>query len=327
MVPHLEPLVSICIPTYNNATMLQEAVGSALAQTYRSTEVIVTDNASTDHTASVVGAIRDPRLRYYRHSTNLGMVGNFRRALSMSRGRHVCFLSSDDLLQPEFAEWAVGALEDGSGAAFAFAGNRFTGARRGVSVWPFPPRIGGREFILESLERAQNLVHLCGAMARRECLERVGLEEMTFFDWTLWLRLASRGDVLYTPRLMASYRSHPGNETGRTMRRQSTHLLALSRAVLAYLEREQPEEELRRAACRCVDQLFARYTGQLGRASQLSSVAFVADLLACWKVSAGFPMKLRASLRSILIRGRNRWRPAIQCAVKLRQRHAPRSAA
>ena len=307
-----DPLVSICIPTYNNAAMLREAIASALAQTYRSIEVIVSDNASTDDTASVVATIRDSRLRCSRNTTNLGMVANFRCALAESRGRYVCLLSSDDLMDPGFVEWAVDALEGDPEAMFAFAGIRFVGARQGEVVWPFPSCMAGREFILRSLRRAQNLVHMCGAMARRDWVERMGLEDLTFFDWTLWLRLASHGNVRYTPQVLASYRVHAANETMLTMQRYSLHLLALSRTVSAYADREQPEDELRCAVSHCFDLLFARYAGQLGRASQLSWPAFVTDLLACWRAPVSLPVRLRETGRSVLIRLRDRWRSSVR---------------
>ena len=47
-------LVSICIPTYNGAQYLQEALNSVKEQTYGPIEVIVSDDASKDNTLAIV---------------------------------------------------------------------------------------------------------------------------------------------------------------------------------------------------------------------------------------------------------------------------------
>ncbi|MFY7907629.1 MAG: glycosyltransferase family 2 protein, partial [Burkholderiaceae bacterium] len=76
------PELSIVIPTFNRADMLGQALASALAQQDVDLEVVVSDNASTDHTAAVVAAhAGNPRLRYFRNETNLGMVANWRLAI------------------------------------------------------------------------------------------------------------------------------------------------------------------------------------------------------------------------------------------------------
>ncbi|HRZ67846.1 MAG TPA: glycosyltransferase family A protein, partial [Candidatus Omnitrophota bacterium] len=56
-------MVSVVIPTYNRAGYLKEAVGSALAQTHKDTEVIVVDDSSTDGTGSVAASFGDS-IRY-----------------------------------------------------------------------------------------------------------------------------------------------------------------------------------------------------------------------------------------------------------------------
>jgi len=60
----LEPIVSVCIPTYNRAAMLKNAMDSVLAQTFGDFELIVSDNASSDGTEALVRSYRDERIRY-----------------------------------------------------------------------------------------------------------------------------------------------------------------------------------------------------------------------------------------------------------------------
>ncbi len=101
------PRVSVVICTYNAGDYLLESIGSALAQTYRDIEVIVLDNASTDHTPELVKRFNDPRFRYIRNETNLGFVGNVNKGLSIAAGEFVNFLGADDIWEIDYLERAI----------------------------------------------------------------------------------------------------------------------------------------------------------------------------------------------------------------------------
>ena len=92
-----EPLVSICIPTYNRAGMIGRAIESALGQTHRNIEVIVVDNASSDNTDAIVAAYSDKRLTYIKNERNLGLFGNFNRCIELATGKflHILFPIND----------------------------------------------------------------------------------------------------------------------------------------------------------------------------------------------------------------------------------------
>lgn len=56
--------VSVCLPVYNGARYVRQAVASVLEQTYEDIELVVVDNASTDTTLEELRSFeRDPRLR------------------------------------------------------------------------------------------------------------------------------------------------------------------------------------------------------------------------------------------------------------------------
>ena len=80
------------------------AIESALAQTHRDIEVIVSDNASSDDTAEHVSRIFDPRLVFIRQPENLGMTGNFNACLQAATGELFLMLSDDDILEPACIE-------------------------------------------------------------------------------------------------------------------------------------------------------------------------------------------------------------------------------
>src|SRR5437588_11637496 len=73
------PAVSVGMPVYNMAATIREAVMSLLAQTFTDFELLIGDNASTDGTEEICRelAASDTRIRYVRHSENLGPTANF----------------------------------------------------------------------------------------------------------------------------------------------------------------------------------------------------------------------------------------------------------
>ena len=101
---NLEPLVSVILPTYNRAPTLARAIRSVLNQSYRNLELLVIDDASTDHTEEVVASIEDSRLRYIRRPQNGGAAAARNTGLAVAHGELVAFQDSDD-------EWLLGKLE------------------------------------------------------------------------------------------------------------------------------------------------------------------------------------------------------------------------
>src|SRR5262244_3089429 len=86
------PTVSVCIPTYNRAKLLRQAIGSVLEQTFQDFEIIVYDNASTDDTAAVAESFSEERIRYFRNTRNLGHRENWKRCFRAARGDYIAAL-------------------------------------------------------------------------------------------------------------------------------------------------------------------------------------------------------------------------------------------
>ena len=93
------PLVSILIPCYNGAPWLAATLESALAQTWRNTEVILVDDGSTDDSRAIAQGFA-PRGVQLIAQPNAGASAARNRALRAARGDYFQFLDADDLLSP-----------------------------------------------------------------------------------------------------------------------------------------------------------------------------------------------------------------------------------
>jgi len=102
----MAPRVSVCIPSYNYAAYLPEAIESILAQTYLDFEIIVVDDASKDNSQAVAEdyARRYPnKVRIFTHPgrVNKGVSATCNLAIEKSRGEYLAWLGSDDVWYPE----------------------------------------------------------------------------------------------------------------------------------------------------------------------------------------------------------------------------------
>ncbi|PJM76389.1 glycosyltransferase family 2 protein [Bifidobacterium felsineum] len=97
------PKVSIIIPTYNRESTLKRSINSILNQTYKSFELIIVDDGSTDKTKEVVNSFNDGRIIYL-YQQNKGACAARNYGISIARGKYIAFQDSDD-------EWLPNKLE------------------------------------------------------------------------------------------------------------------------------------------------------------------------------------------------------------------------
>lgn len=100
-------LVTVCITTYNRASILPSAIKAVLKQTYQHFEVIVVDDYSSDNTKEVVDEWikKDKRIRYIRHEKNKGLPAGRNTAIDHANGRFFTFIDDDD-------EWSESFIEE-----------------------------------------------------------------------------------------------------------------------------------------------------------------------------------------------------------------------
>jgi len=110
-------LASVVIPCYNQGHFLGEAIESVLDQTYRSYEIVVVDDGSTDDTAEVaaaydhVGLLRQP---------NRGLAAARNAGFARSAGQYVLFLDSDDRLLPDALDLGIQSLRANPECALSY---------------------------------------------------------------------------------------------------------------------------------------------------------------------------------------------------------------
>ncbi len=100
-----KPLVTIAVICYNQERFIEEAVQSALAQTYTPLEVVITDDCSTDNTFSLIektvaGYTGPHKVIIHRNEMNLGLAGNVNKSWELSSGEFLVSQGGDDISLP-----------------------------------------------------------------------------------------------------------------------------------------------------------------------------------------------------------------------------------
>ncbi len=95
----LMPSVSVIMPAYNAEKTIEDAIASALRQTYADIEVIVIDDHSNDGTYGIVKKLAeaDERVRILTNGENLGAASSRNKGIKEARGKYIALLDSDDL--------------------------------------------------------------------------------------------------------------------------------------------------------------------------------------------------------------------------------------
>ena len=96
------PKLTICIPTYDRAWAIGEALESVISQATDEIEIVVSDNASTDNMPEVIAAFqqRFPRLHYFQSEQNVGCDPNGVRVVELASVEYCWSLGSDDQAEP-----------------------------------------------------------------------------------------------------------------------------------------------------------------------------------------------------------------------------------
>ena len=206
-----KPLVSVIIPAYNSAAHIHETLGSVLSQTMDDFEVLVVDDASSDGTTSIVSEIsdRDSRIRLMVQPKNAGVAMARNRALSVSRGRYIAYLDSDDLWMPGKLERQIDFLSVvGVGACFtSYETVEEDGSHRNyVHV---PSRIGYRQFLKNTVTCSHTLL-FDTEIVEKSLLVMPDIRRGQ--DFATWLQVMKAGhDLFGLDEVLAKYRKSPGS--------------------------------------------------------------------------------------------------------------------
>jgi glycosyltransferase involved in cell wall biosynthesis/thioredoxin-like negative regulator of GroEL len=213
-----DPLVSVCIPSYNRAGFLKEAIESVLRQDYANYEIVVVDDGSEDRTAETVDAFRSDKIRYFRNETNSGRPFSRNRCIEKANGSYLLWLDDDDMLEPHTLRRYAERISSTGGTADVLYGNMkiigADGRETGRLLIPTDYTGKGSKLLANILTGGGTLVPNPGSMVKKSVYERHGgyrSEYVRAQDADFWLRISNTTTFSKLNESVAMYREHENN--------------------------------------------------------------------------------------------------------------------
>lgn len=218
---HQSAKVSICLPVYNGAKFLAQAIRSTLDQSFSDFELLVVDDASRDGSDEIVSSFSDKRLTLHRNAERLGLVGNWNKCLGLAGGEYVYIFHQDDVMLPGNVQAKVQLLDANPSVGFVFSRTELIDDQgRSIKATSESPAITdgvhrGRQFF-DSYFLQPNVICCPSVMVRKSCYENLGGFDSRLAyacDYEMWMRLCLFHDVAYIDDALLQYREHDGNES------------------------------------------------------------------------------------------------------------------
>ncbi len=200
-----QPYFTIVIPTYNRAHLIVKTIESVLNQKFKDFELIIVDDGSLDNTEFVVAPYLNSFVHYYKKkNAERAAARNF--GILKSKGKYVTFCDSDDILYPDYLSNAfetIGKNENVNWMHLAYEIKRNDGKSIKMAISP-------KNFILEIAKG--NPLSCMGVFVRHDIIIENLFNENRHLsgseDWELWLRIASRYEIVFDQRVSSALIIH-----------------------------------------------------------------------------------------------------------------------
>jgi len=198
------PLVSIILPTYNRDWVITQAIDSVLAQSYTNFELIIIDDGSTDKTTDVIKSY-EGKLQYV-YTKNSGVAKARNRGISISKGKFIAFIDSDDTWEPQKLAKQILFLSKNPSYGLCYCGAQYFHNKNLERDTISHYKNIKNGFIFSELLK-QPSIATPTVIIRADIIENVGTfnEKFKLFeDRDLWLRVALNNKIHFVPELLVN---------------------------------------------------------------------------------------------------------------------------
>lgn len=235
-----QPLVSICIPTYNGEKYIEEAVWSALNQTYKNIEIIISDDLSIDNTLGILNKIKDStKIPFFiHHHQPIGIGANWNNCVRKANGEYIKFLLQDDLLFPECIEAMMDVALMNKKIGLVFSKRNFIYLEKNDFFDEWIKNYGSLHIYWKNLKlinSGKKLLRSCqnltssplnkvgepsAVLLKKECFNKVGFFNenlVQILDYEFWYRVFKYYKIGFIDEEFASFRLHKDQATQKNL--------------------------------------------------------------------------------------------------------------
>jgi len=214
-----QPLVTVVVISYNHSLFIRENLDSIKNQTYGNIQLIVGDDASPDHSASVIDEwLQENSYSAEKnfHTQNTGLAAMLNECIALAKGKYIKLLAADDFLHPDAIEKCVSRLENlGEEYGMVFTNTHTVDNDSTIiqdiadydALGNIDPHLFRKELI------RGNRIAALTVLLRTHALRETGKYDTRFIvdDYFRWLKISEKYLIAYIPEKLAYYRMHPEN--------------------------------------------------------------------------------------------------------------------
>ncbi len=204
------PLVSIIMPVFNGSAYLEEAIESALSQTYHNIEILVVNDGSNDNEKTREIALSFGNQIQYFEKPNGGVGSALNVGIRMMKGDYFSWLSHDDVYYPYKLEKQINFLSTlRNPETILYSDFDIINEKSLVFSSIKIPHYPAEQFFFELLK--WSFLHGCTLLIPRICFKKTGTfrEDLkTTQDYDLWYRMSFRYDFVHQPEVLIKSRDH-----------------------------------------------------------------------------------------------------------------------
>lgn len=203
--------ISIITPSYNQGAYLEQTILSVINQNYPAIEYIIIDGGSSDNSVEVIKTYSS-YVSYWVSEKDKGQSDAINKGLKVATGDIVCWLNSDDLLEPNTLNRISEYFYENADVMFVY-GNGVIFYENGIK----------RDYHCKVGKINKEILCICDPLQqpstfwRREIHNQIGYinESLQYtMDWDFFMRVSLKYEMHYLPVSFSKYRIHDAHKTG-----------------------------------------------------------------------------------------------------------------
>jgi len=200
--------------SYNHESFIEQAIESAINQTYKDIELIVIDDGSTDNSPQILKMLQKKYGFYLECRKNHGLVKTLNYALkNIVKGKYVCILDSDDYFKNTKIEKQVKVLEENPHCGLCYNPLYYIDKNSNIISDEIDKKNTLTGYIFEEFFRGDAHIPDGGVLIPLKVFKEIDYydEDINLEDYQLWFKILSKYPVTYINEHLTYYRVHDTN--------------------------------------------------------------------------------------------------------------------
>ncbi len=219
------PKVSVIVPNFNHANFLEQRLESILSQTEQNFEIILLDDASTDHSAKIIANYaKHPKVSHtIINAQNSGSTfEQWQKGLSLALGEYIWIAESDDVADPNFLKTMLTAMDIDREIGLMYSSSIWIDSQGQAIHTPMHEDSDllayGSALITNEFAKGCLVYNASSAVFRKKLVETVDFNLLKGFkyagDWLFWVQLIKNTKVQRLNKRYNFFRRHSNNVSG-----------------------------------------------------------------------------------------------------------------